>query len=434
MSASSSPPPLPGRAAPFGAWERIIAVRYLRGIRKDGGLAVISIIAFLGIMMAVTAVICVMSIMNGFRSELLSRILGFNGHIYVGGEPLISPDRDRIIRSLSQIPGVIRATPMIDAQAMIVGGNGNVSGAIVRGMAPADVHKLTIVSSNIRRGSLEGYGQGEYGGDMVLLGDRLAFAMGVEPGDPITLISPNGDATAFGVAPRRKTYTVGGTFSIGMSEYDQAYVYMPLEQAQLFFGRDTAVDTIELTTTDPDRVDALKSEVIRAAGPGALISDWRDRNSSFFNALEVERAAMRLIVLLIVFVASLLIFSGLIMLVKTKGRDVAILRTIGASRSAILRIFFMSGALIGATGTAAGLLLGVLFCTYIEQIQTFLQWITGAELFSADVYFLSHVPAKLDPVEVMIVTGSALAMSFIATLWPAWRASRLDPVEALRYE
>ena len=237
-----------------------------------------------------------------------------------------------------------------------------------------------------------------------------------------------------GSTPRQKTYTVGAVFSVGMSEFDAAYIYMPLEQAQVFFGRDTAVDTIELTTTDPDKVDELKPAVARLSGQGALISDWRDRNSSFFNALEVERAAMRLVVLLIVFVASLLIFSGLIMLVKTKGRDVAILRTIGATRGAIMRIFFMSGALIGATGTAAGLLLGVLFCTYIEQIQTFLQWITGADLFNADVYFLSHVPAKLDPMEVMIVTGAALAMSFIATLWPAWRASRLDPVEALRYE
>jgi lipoprotein-releasing system permease protein len=433
MDKASKAAPAPG-GAPFGAWERVVAVRYLRGIRKDGGLAVISVIAFLGVMLAVTAVISVMSIMNGFRSELLSRILGFNGHIYVGGQPLVSPDRDRIIRSLKQIPGVVRVAPMVDAQAMVIGANGNVSGAIVRGMTLADLQRLSIVSQNVKRGSLQGYGQGEYGGDLVLIGDRLADVMGVGPGDPITLISPNGDTTAFGAAPRRKTYTVAGTFSIGMSEYDQAYLYMPLEQAQLFFGRDTAVDAIELTTTNPDRIDDLKLAVARAAGPGAVLSDWRDRNASFFNALEVERAAMRLVVLIMVFVASLLILSGLIMLVKTKGRDIAILRTIGASRAAVMRIFFMAGAMIGMTGTLTGILLGVLFCTFIEQIQTFLQWITGADLFNADVYFLSHVPAKLDPGEVLIVASAALLMSFLATLWPAWRASRLDPVEALRYE
>lgn len=423
-----------GAAPPFGAWERSIAGRYLRAKRKDGGVALISIISFLGITAGVFVLIVVMSVMNGFRAELLTRILGFNGHIYVGGQPLLDPDRDTMIRSLSQLPGVIQVAPMVDAQAMVMGANGNVSGAIVRGMAAKDLQRLKIVSGNIKRGSMEGYGQGEYGGDLILVGDRLATAMGVDAGDPITLISPNGDATAFGAAPRRKVYTVGGTFSIGMSEYDQAYIYMPLEQAQIFFGRDTAVDTIELMTADPDGVDALKPKVAGIAGPGAMVTDWRDRNSSFFNALEVERTAMRLILMLIVAVAALNIISGLVMLVKNKGRDIAILRTMGASRSSILRIFFMAGAAIGVLGALAGVLLGILFCTYIEQIQTFVEWITGADVFNAEIYFLSHVPAKLDWAEVGVITFWSLLVSFLATLWPAFRASRLDPVEALRYE
>ena len=301
-------------------------------------------------------------------------------------------------------------------------------------MKPEDLRRLKIVAGNIRRGSLKGFGQGEYGGDLVLMGDRLAAAMGVDAGDPITLISPTGDTTAFGAAPRRKTYTVGGVFSIGMSEYDQAYIYMPLEQAQIFFGRDTAVDVIELMTADPDRVDALKPAVARIAGPGSVVTDWREKNQSFFNALQVERNVMRLILMLIVAIAAMNIISGLVMLVKNKGRDIAILRTMGASRSSVMRIFFMSGAAVGVLGTLAGFAVGVSFCLYIEQIQAFVQWVTGADVFSADVYFLSHIPAKIDWAEVALITFWALLASFLATLWPAFRASRLDPVEALRYE
>jgi len=422
------------RAAPFSAWERAIAGRYLRARRKEGGVALISMISFIGITLAVAVLIIVMSVMNGFRTELLSRILGFNGHMYVGGQLLVDPGRDRAIAQMRVLPGVLQVAPMVDAQAMVVGANGNITGAIVRGMTPGDLGRLKIVAGNIRRGSLEGFGQGEYGGDLVLVGERLAVAMGVDAGDPITLISPTGDATAFGAAPRRKTYTVGGVFSIGMSEYDQAYIYMPLEQAQIFFGRDTSVDVIELMTADPDRIDALKPQVARIAGPGAVITDWREKNQSFFNALEVERNVMRLILMLIVAIAAMNIISGLVMLVKNKGRDIAILRTMGASRGSILRIFFMSGASVGVLGTLAGLLLGVLFCTYIEEIQAFVQWVTGADVFSADVYFLAHIPAKIDWAEVGTITFWALLMSFLATLPPAFRASRLDPVEALRYE
>ncbi len=421
-------------AAPFSAWERAIAGRYLRAKRKEGGVALISMISFIGITLAVATLIIVMSVMNGFRTELLSRILGFNGHLYVGGELLVDPGRDAAIARMRTLPGVLQVAPMVDAQAMVVGGNGNITGAIIRGMKPEDLRRLKIVATNIKRGSLDGFGQGEYGGDLVLVGERLAAAMGVDAGDPITLISPTGDTTAFGAAPRRKTYTVGGVFSIGMSEYDQAYIYMPLEQAQIFFGRDTSVDVVELMTANPDAIDDLKPAVQAIAGPGSIVTDWRQKNQSFFNALQVERNVMRLILMLIVAIAAMNIISGLVMLVKNKGRDIAILRTMGASRGSVMRIFFMSGAAVGVFGTLAGLLIGILFCAYIEEIQAFVQWVTGADVFNADVYFLAHIPAKIDWAEVALIAFWSMMASFLATLWPAFRASRLDPVEALRYE
>ncbi|MGZ8406617.1 MAG: FtsX-like permease family protein, partial [Caulobacteraceae bacterium] len=287
---------------------------------------------------------------------------------------------------------------------------------------------------NIKRGSLAAFGSGEYGGDLILIGERLAAQLGAEPGDPVTLVSPSGNSTPFGSTPNSKDYTVGGVFSVGMSEYDQAFVYMPLEQAQLFFGRETAIDVIEIKLKQPDRAAALRAQVAAAVGPGAVVTDWTHRNQSFFNALQVERNVMRLILMLIVAIAAMNIISGLVMLVKNKGRDIAILRTMGAGRGAILRIFFMAGSSVGVLGTLAGLVLGLLFCTFIEEIQAFVQWITGSDVFSADVYFLSHIPAKIDWGEVMVVTGWALAMSFLATLPPAWRASHIDPVEALRNE
>ena len=290
------------------------------------------------------------------------------------------------------------------------------------------------VATNIRGGSLGSFGQGEYGGDNLVVGERLAASLGVVPGDVITLISPTGEATAFGSAPREKEYVVGAVFSVGMSEYDQAFVYMPLEQAQLFFGRDTAVDVIEMQVADPDKARDMKDDIARAAGPGAIVSDWTEKNQSFFDALMIERNVMRLILMMIVAIAAMNIISGLVMLVKNKGRDIAILRTMGASQGAILRIFFMAGAAVGVLGTITGLVIGALFCIYIGPIQQAVEFVTGANVFSADVYFLSHIPAKIDWGEVALVTGWGLLMSFLATLPPAWRASHIDPVEALRYE
>jgi lipoprotein-releasing system permease protein len=422
-----------GRAPPFGLWERMLAGRYLRAKRSQGGVALISVISFIGIMLAVATLIIVMSVMNGFRTELVGRTLGFNGHIFISGPVLQDATRDDAVERVRKVSGVIQTAPVIEAQAIAMGPN-QITGAIVRGLAPRDLAATRLVSGNITRGSLRGYGAGEYGGDMVVIGEKLAQSLGVGPGDPLTLISPTGGATAFGSSTLEKVYTVGATFTVGMSQYDQAFIFMPFDQAQLFFGREGTADALEVRVDDPDRAVAVKAAVHRAAGPLALVTDWTQRDTAFWGALQVERNVMRLILMLLVAIAAMNIISGLVMLVKNKGRDIAILRTMGAGQGSVLRIFFMAGASIGVLGTIAGLALGVLFCTYIGEIQQVVEWATGQAVFSSDVYFLNRIPADIDPKEVATITFWALAMSFLATLPPAWRASRLDPVEALRYE
>jgi lipoprotein-releasing system permease protein len=421
----------PGK--PFGAWERALAGRYLRTRRKNGGVALISIISFFGIGLAVAALLIIMSVMNGFRTDLLSHMLGFNGHVYISGPAINGPGREPMISRVRAVQGVTEAVPKVEAQSFAIGPGGS-NFSIVRGLTPADVKATRLVSDNIHPGSMKGFGEGEYGGDLILVGKRLAESLGVTAGDEIALIAPSGGATAMGVAPRRKTYTVGGVFSVGVSEYDQAFIYMPMEQAQLFFGRDGAIDEVEVKVDDPDKLDAIKPDILRAAGPGVIVQDWRDRNHALFNALQVERTAMRLILMMVVAVVALNIISGLVMLVKNKARDIAILRTMGASRAAMLRIFLMIGAAIGGFGTLAGLVFGILFCVFIEPIQQGLNRLTGVNTFNSDVYMLSHIPAKIDWGEVTIIVVFSLVMSMLWALLPAIWASRLDPVEALRYE
>ncbi|MGZ6019165.1 MAG: lipoprotein-releasing ABC transporter permease subunit [Phenylobacterium sp.] len=412
----------------------MLASRYLRAKKSEGGVALISIISFTGVTLAVAILIIVMSVMNGFRAELLNKILGFNGHIFVTGGLLDNAAmRDAAVARIVKVPSVTQAIPVIEAQAIAMGPT-QITGAIVRGLSPRDLAQTRIVAGNITKGSIKDFGQGQYGGDVVVVGERLAEQLGVKPGDNITLISPSGGATAFGGTPLQKPYMVGATFTAGMSQYDQAYIFMPLEQAQLFFGREGSVDAIEVRLTDPDKAEGLKAAINRAAGPTALVADWTQRDASYWGALKVERNVMRLILMMLVVIAAMNIISGLVMLVKNKGRDIAILRTIGAGQGAILRIFFMAGAAIGAAGTLAGLALGVLVSVYIDPIQSFVEWATGQQVFSSDVYFLSRLPAKVDWLEVTIIVGFSLAMSMVWTLPPAWRASRLDPVEALRYE
>jgi len=419
----------------FKAWEFDLALKYLRTKRKDGGIAVIAIISFTGIMLAVTALISVLSIMNGFRDELMSRVLAFSGHAYVSGAPLNDfAHRDDMLKRLQTIPGVTEATPYLDSPGLIQNDHGATGLAYVRGVVPDALKHTPIIAKNILPGgSMDQFGVGDYGGDVILIGSGVANELGVNPGDEVTLVSPGG-STAFGATPRRKLYTVGGIFKSGVSDIDKAFIYMPITQMQLFFDREDEWDTVEIKVDKPYEIDLYRPALIRAAGEGAFVTDWKEQNAPLWGALKVERTAMRFILFFIVIIATLNIISGIVMLVKNKTRDVAILRTMGADRASISRIFFMAGTIIGATGTAAGLLLGVLFCTFIGPIQHFLEWVLHTKLFPADVYYLDAVPAKMEPSEVAFVVIASLLAACISTFFPALWASKLEPVEALRYE
>ena len=413
----------------FGAFERLVAMRYLRARRQEGFVSVVAAFSLLGIALGVGTLIVVMAVMNGFRQELMGRILGVNGHVTVYANSQSIPDYDAASERLRGLPGVVMVTPQIQAQAMVTS-EGNAVGAIVRGMASDDLKERSLISDRLVRGSFERF-QGE---DVVLIGSRMARRLGRTVDDTITLLTPRGNVTAIGVVPRMKTYRIVGLFEVGMFEYDSTFIYMPLEAAQLFFKLPESVNAIEVFVEDPDQVTPLRGEILRVAGPDVRSVDWQQANSSFFNAIQVERNVMFLILSLIILVAAFNILSGQYMLVKGKGRDIAILRTMGATRGMVLRIFFLSGASIGILGTGLGFLLGLAFAENIETIRQGLQSLTGTEVFSAEIYFLSRLPAEVDAVEVVQVVLMALFWSFLAPLFPAWRAARVDPVEALRYE
>jgi lipoprotein-releasing system permease protein len=420
----------PAGAGPFSAFERMVAWRYLRSRRKETVISVIASISFVGIMLGVATLIIVMAVMNGFRAELLTRILGINGHLIV--QPVDTPleDYDAVAARINGVAGVKYAIPLIDGQVLAQGEVGAGNGALVRGIRGQDLAKVPLVANNIKEGSLVGFDNSEG----VAIGSRMADNLGLTLGDTITLISPDGDITPMGTTPRMKGYKVAAIFEVGMSEYDASIVYMPLSEAQLFFNMENRAQTIEVFVNNPDAIDALKPTVEEAAQRPIFVSDWRQRNQTFFSALQVERNVMFMILTLIVLVAALNIISGLIMLVKDKGRDIAILRTMGATRGAVMRIFVMTGAAIGVTGTIAGVALGIVVCLNVESIRQFFSWLSGTVLFNPELYFLSKLPAKMDFNETASVVAMALVLSFLATVFPAWRAAKLDPVEALRYE
>jgi lipoprotein-releasing system permease protein len=417
-------------AKPFSAFERMVAWRYLRARRKEAVISVIAGFSFVGIMLGVATLIIVMAVMNGFRTELISRILGINGHMIV--QPVDRPltDYAELAKKFAAVPGVTMALPLVEGQTLASGKAGAGTGALVRGIRPEDLMKLKEVSSNIKTGNMVAFTAGQG----VLIGSRMANDLGLKAGDSITLVSPEGDVTPMGVNPRVKSYKISGTFEIGMSEYDSSIIYMPLEEAQLYFNAEGLVQSIEIFVSNPDDIDELRPKIEEAAGRQVFISDWRQRNQTFFSALQVERNVMFMILTLIVIVAALNIISGLIMLVKDKSRDIAILKTMGATSNSVLRIFFMTGAAIGIAGTFAGVVLGVVVCVNIESIREFFSWVSGTILFDPQLYFLSKLPADMSFGETFSVILMSLTLSFIATIFPAWRAARLDPVQALRYE
>ena len=413
----------------FSKFERMVAGRYLRAKRKEGFVSVITGFAFTGIALGVATLIIVMSVMNGFKSELLSRILGLNGHIMLVSTPGFPfTDYKTAVQGLENIEGVELAVPMIEKQILVSTGS-MAEGAIVRGVNKEDLIKKDILRQGLTNVNIQAFDD-EY----VILGERLADKLGLMVGDEVTLISPNGKVTAFGTVPRMKAYTILGTFNVGMYEYDAGFIFMPMEAAQKFFGLYGAATQIDVSLKDGNDLKNMRKLIEDSVGLDAYVYDWKQSNAAFFNAIDVERNVMFLILTLIILVAAFNIITGLIMLVKDKGRDVAVLRTMGATKGMIMRIFVMDGAYIGVVGTIIGTLLGVVFCLNIERIRRFLEMLSGRDLFSAEIYFLSKLPAEIDWVEVSFVAVVSLVLCFCATIYPAYKAAKYDPVEALRYE
>ena len=414
---------------PFAAFEWLLALRYLRARRKEGFISVIAGFSFLGILLGVATLIIVMSVMNGFRKELFNKILGLNGHVIVSKIGVGFDDYAEAAQKMAAIAGVRHAMPLIEGQAMISTPAQALAG-VVRGLTEGGIKALPLIAGNVRAGTLDGFD----GQDGIAIGSRLANSLRVTAGDTVTLVSPRGATTPFGTAPRIKPYRVAAVFEMGMSEYDRTMIFMPLGEAQRYFNRGDTVDVLEVIVDDPENVAPVLADMKQMGIRNLSLSDWRQRNESFFTVLEVERNMMFIILSLIVIVAAFNIISGLIMLVKDKGRDIGILRTMGASKGAIMRVFLITGASIGVVGTLAGALLGIIFCWKIDEIRQFVAWLTNTRLFDPEIYYLTRLPADINPQTTAVIIAMALVLSVLATLYPSWRASRLDPVEALRYE
>ena len=427
---------------PFANFEWMLALRYLRARRKESFISVISLFSLLGIMLGVATLIVVMAVLNGFRAELLDKILGFSGHATFYHQDLSPiPDFKEVQARLEKVDGVKRVISLVEGQAMASSLKSS-TGVLVRGIAEADIEKLSSINNKDlltaiatpgvpdAKPSFAGFDKSEG----IAVGERLAWRHQLGLGSVLTIISPNGPDTVMGTAPRIRDFTVVAIFKIGMSEYDESIAYLPLADAQEFFVSEEGATGLEVMVDSPDNIGTLVAALRAAAGPDLWMQTWKDRNQAFFNALAVERNVMFLVLTMIILVAALNIISGLIMLVKDKGHDIAILRTMGATRGAIQRVFLITGAAIGVVGTFAGLILGILICLNVESIRQFIQWLSGIDPFNAEIYYLAQLPAVIDASQTLWVVLMSLFLSFIATLYPSWRAAKLDPVEALRYE
>jgi len=408
----------------------MLAGRYLRARRKEGFISVIAGFSFLGIMLGVATLIIVMAVMNGFRDELYQKVLGVNGHMVVNKLGDSFDDYKAVAGRIAKVPGVAHVAPLIEGQVLVTSDLKS-QGAFVRGITEKGVMGLDMISKNLRFGTFKGF---DHSGG-IAIGLRMAAVHGVNVGRTLTLVSPRGATTPFGTAPRIKRYPIVAVFELGMAEYDKTILLMPLGEAQKYFNKGKGVDVVEVMVDDPQKIALMRTAVKAAAAPDKIaITDWRQRNQAFFDVLKVERVTMFLILSLIVVVAAFNIISGMMILVKDKGRDIAVLRTMGASKAAVMRIFLITGASIGVVGTIAGLILGIIFTLNIESIRRFVAYLSSTEIFNPDIYFLTNLPAKIEPLETGFIVIMALVLSVVATIYPSWRASRLDPVEALRYE
>ncbi|MDF1587089.1 lipoprotein-releasing ABC transporter permease subunit [Marinimicrococcus flavescens] len=413
----------------FRPAERLVAWRYLRPTREEGFISIVAGFALVGIALGVGTLIVVLAVMKGFHVELLGRVLGVNGHATVVAGPAGIDDYDDLVGRILKIDGVTGAMPYVEGQVLASANNAS-GGAVVRGVRPADMERRELFRDSVVAGSLEALERP----DTVMIGSRMAARMGLRLGSRLTLVSPQGAATAFGPVPRVKGFEVAAIYEVGMYEYDNSFVYIPLADAQAYFQLGERVSAVEVMVRSPEQIGAWTARLRAELGQGQRLVDWQQLNSHFFAALQVERNVMFLILTLIIVVAAFNIITGITMLVRSKSRDIAILRTMGATQGAVMRIFFLSGASIGVLGTLLGLGLGLAFALNVDTIRLWLEALTGAELWSAEIRFLSQLPARVETGDVGRVVGMGLVLSFLATIYPAWRAARVDPVEALRYE